>query len=226
MDLIVWARENPVLVIAALAIAVLVMVAMRMARVPDHDDDPHPSVPERPAVERTPPSRAPFARTAPVRIAPRPAPARTAAPQSATRTAPTGYVPLEVPELWEPPAGYLGEAGGPLFAPASRVASAPRVQPAPAAPMTSRAPVAVRPPLGATPRSFDDLRRGALAGRTFDSLQQFAVAAVVEAGHPVVLVARIFRVPSWKLENWVEAAFHAAPAPAHRPWRGTMPRAV
>ncbi|WP_243226746.1 hypothetical protein [Microbacterium sp. CIAB417] len=236
MDLIVWARENPVLVVTALAIAALIVVAMRMARVPDSVEEPHPAATERPAVERTMPTRPSFAPTRPATVA------TVASPVA--RTAPTGYVPLEVPELWEPPIGYLGDSGVASFAPAGPVhraapdptapprnparylaRSAPFVQPAPRVQAPPSAPLAPSAP-SRTPRCFDDLRRGALAGRTFESLQQFAVAAVVEAGYPVVLVARIFRVPTWKLESWVEAAFHAAPAPTRRPWRGTMPRAV
>ncbi|GAB3152430.1 hypothetical protein GCM10027058_20400 [Microbacterium neimengense] len=248
MDLIVWARENPVLVVTALAIAALIVVAMRMARVPESAEEPHPAATERPTVERAMPTRASFATTRPASFATtRPAPvaptvASVAPP--ATRPAPTGYVPLEVPELWEPPVGYLGNSGAPSFAPAGPVhraasdptaqtgyparypsRSAPFVQPAPRLQTPPSAPIAPSAPIR-LPRSFDDLRHGALAGRTFESLQQFAVAAVVEAGHPVVLVARIFRVPTWKLESWVEAAFHAVPAPTRRPWRGTMPRAV
>ncbi|GAA2582594.1 hypothetical protein [Microbacterium binotii] len=240
MDLIVWARENPVLVITAVAIAALIVVAMRMARVPDSAEEPHPAATERSPAERAMPTRPSFATTRPAPVAPT---AASVAP-SVTRPAPTGYVPLEVPELWEPPAGYLGDSGVASFAPAGPVhraapdptappanparypaRSAPFVQPAPRAQTPPSAPPAPSAP-SRTPRCFDDLRRGVLAGRSFESLQQFAVAAVVEAGHPVVLVARIFRVPTWKLESWVEAAFHAAPAPTRRPWRGTMPRAV
>lgn len=55
----------------------------------------------------------------------------------------------------------------------------------------------------AEPRTFADLRVGPLAGRTFATLPEFAVAAVVEGGHPVSVVAKIFRVPSWKLESWI-----------------------
>jgi len=56
------------------------------------------------------------------------------------------------------------------------------------------------------PRTFSDLREGILAGRDFDSLREFAVAAAAEAGHSVVTVARIFRLPVWKLERWVAEA--------------------
>lgn len=53
------------------------------------------------------------------------------------------------------------------------------------------------------PRTFADLRKGILAGRVFPSLREFAVASVVEAGHPVPAIARVFRVPVWRLEQWV-----------------------
>lgn len=238
MDLIVWARDNPVLVVTAVAIAALVVVALRMARVPDAAEEPHPTDAERPTIERTAPARTPSTRPAP---APAPRSAVVAPPfaHPASQPSPAGYVPLEVPELWEPPARYLGDAGAPSFLPAAPVraaAPAPSVQPGHpvryprrAAPFVQPAPRAQTPPSAPpapsrTPRSFDDLRRGVLAGRSFESLQQFAVAAVVEAGHPVVIVARIFRVPTWKLESWVEEAFQAVPAPTRRPWRGTMPR--
>ncbi|WP_367730814.1 helix-turn-helix domain-containing protein [Microbacterium sp. LMI1-1-1.1] len=68
------------------------------------------------------------------------------------------------------------------------------------------------------PRTFADLRKGKLAGRTFPSLQEFAVAAVVEAGHPVPPIARMFRVPVWRLEQWVAEARSPAEGPrADRP---------
>ena len=56
------------------------------------------------------------------------------------------------------------------------------------------------------PRTFSDLREGILAGREFGSLRAFAVAAVAEAGYSAVTVARIFRLPVWKLERWVAEA--------------------
>ncbi|MDY0830097.1 hypothetical protein SK224_13270 [Microbacterium sp. BG28] len=239
MDLIVWARDNPVLVVTAVAIAALIVVAIRMARVPDGADEPHPPVPKRPAAERAMPPRAPFARSMSAPAAPSAAVTGPPVPRAAPQASAAGYVPLEVPELWEPPVGYLGAAGSTSFADPPRPASSaqpgsPARYPARTAPFVQPAPRAQTPPPAPrgpsapnrTPRCFDDLRHGALAGRTFESLQQFAVAAVVEAGHPVVLVARIFRVPTWKLEIWVEAAFHPAPAATRRPWRGTMPGAV
>ncbi len=90
-------------------------------------------------------------------------------------TPPPGYVPLEVPELWEP------EAPAPAYPP--------------------------------VPRSFDELRRSpSLAGREFADLSQLAVAAVVEAGHDPVGIARLFRVPGWKLQQWLDAGARPAPA--------------
>lgn len=52
-------------------------------------------------------------------------------------------------------------------------------------------------------RTFTELREGVLADREFRSLREFAVAAVVEARHPVSVVARVFRLPSWRLERWI-----------------------
>lgn len=56
------------------------------------------------------------------------------------------------------------------------------------------------------PRTFSDLREGALAGREFASLREFAIAAVVEGRFSPVAVARVFRLPSWRLEQWVAEA--------------------
>lgn len=98
--------------------------------------------------------------------------------------APAGYVPLEMPDLWEPPS-----RGEPASVPPPR-----------AAPVAPVAPVV---PQGPVPRTFADLRAGALAGRTFATLPEFAVAAVAEGGHPVAVVASIFRVPLWRLETWI-----------------------
>ncbi|MFJ4037392.1 helix-turn-helix domain-containing protein [Microbacterium sp. NPDC090007] len=55
-------------------------------------------------------------------------------------------------------------------------------------------------------RTFADLRAGVLAGRDFRSLREFAVAAVTEADHPLPAVARVFRLPVWRLEQWVVEA--------------------
>lgn len=62
----------------------------------------------------------------------------------------------------------------------------------------------------AAPRTFSDLRTGALAGRDFRSLQEFAVASVVEGGYALADVARVFRIPSWRLEQWVRETGHTA----------------
>ncbi|MDF2664185.1 MAG: putative transcriptional regulator [Microbacterium sp.] len=68
--------------------------------------------------------------------------------------------------------------------------------------------VAPRSPERATPRTFSDLRTGALAGREFRSLQEFAVASIVEGGHALADVARVFRIPAWRLEQWVIETGH------------------
>ena len=69
--------------------------------------------------------------------------------------------------------------------------------------------VAPGSPAKAAPRTFSDLRTGALAGRDFRSLQEFAVASIVEGGHAVADVARVFRIPAWRLEQWVIETGHA-----------------
>lgn len=56
------------------------------------------------------------------------------------------------------------------------------------------------------PRTFSDLREGPLAGREFRSLREFAVASVVEGEHSITAVARVFRLPVWRLEQWVTEA--------------------
>jgi hypothetical protein len=73
-------------------------------------------------------------------------------------------------------------------------------------------------PVTAAPRTLNDLR-SALSGRDFDSMQQFAVAAVLDGGFALGAVARVFRVPAWRLESWLEDAQRAAerPASAARP---------
>ncbi|ONI66654.1 hypothetical protein CSIV_00865 [Microbacterium sp. CSI-V] len=50
------------------------------------------------------------------------------------------------------------------------------------------------------------MRTGPLEGRTFASLQQFAVAAVLEGGYSVPTIARLFRIAQWRLQQWVEEA--------------------
>ncbi|MCD2168890.1 MULTISPECIES: helix-turn-helix domain-containing protein [Microbacterium] len=60
------------------------------------------------------------------------------------------------------------------------------------------------------PRTFADLREGVLAGREFRSLREFAIAAVAEANHSPVAVARVFRLPVWRLEEWVREAGYVA----------------
>lgn len=66
--------------------------------------------------------------------------------------------------------------------------------------------VASGPAITRQPRTFSDLREGALAGREFASLREFAITAVVEGRFSAVDVARVFRLPSWRLEQWVAEA--------------------
>lgn len=61
-------------------------------------------------------------------------------------------------------------------------------------------------PSSGRPRSFADLRTGALEGRTFASLQEFAVAAVLEGGYSVSTIARLCRIQQWRLQKWVDEA--------------------
>ncbi|WP_300591083.1 hypothetical protein [Microbacterium sp.] len=77
----------------------------------------------------------------------------------------------------------------------------------PAAPSAAEQATAASPgPHRHHPRSFADLRVGPLANREFASLQEFAVAAVLEAGYPLRTVSALFRIPSWRLEVWVNEA--------------------
>ena len=160
---------------------------------------------------------------------------------------PVGYVPLEMPELWEPPAAQAPEPFAPAIAESVRVvpsewrdpsavrirvlptpgvthavprvapADAPRMAPVPA-PCVAPVPPQVAPRAVHTrpPRSLAELRDGALAGRSFESLQQLAVAAVLEAGYSPAAVGRLFRVPAWRVEEWIVAAQTAAPARPQR----------
>lgn len=147
---------------------------------------------------------------------------------------PPGYVPLEMPELWEPdaaPVPALAPAPQPRTpAPQPRTPAPQPRTPAPqAGPQQPPAPVHPHsdPPI---PRTLADLRTGALAGRTFDTAQELAVAAVLEVGHRPGVVARLFRVPVWRIEEWVAAAHakpaatkptaHATPPPPGRGWSG------
>lgn len=70
---------------------------------------------------------------------------------------------------------------------------------------------------GAGANSLADLRTGPLANREFASLQQFAVAAVLEAGYPIATIAKLFRLPSWRLQEWVEQAVSDAERGADGP---------
>lgn len=134
------------------------------------------------------------------------------------------YTPTE--KVWGgplPPAPWTVEGHGAAPAVAAPTSPAPssidRVQPSSAAShvhqraaahgMEGASRYVLIAPSAATPReprTFSDLREGVLAGREFRSLREFAVAAVTEAEHTLVAVARIFRVPVWKLEQWVAEA--------------------
>ncbi|MDX2377862.1 right-handed parallel beta-helix repeat-containing protein [Microbacterium sp. LRZ72] len=62
------------------------------------------------------------------------------------------------------------------------------------------------------PRSLTDLRTGPLADREFASMQDFAIAAVLEGGYPLRTVASLFRLSSWRLQESVERAVRAQEA--------------
>jgi transcriptional regulator with XRE-family HTH domain len=146
--------------------------------------------------------------TEPERRAPQPAaPVATVAPVGHGGAPPPGYVPLAMPDVWEPPtpAPAAGQDPAPVPTPVYAAAVTPVV----AAP----APALVGAP---APRTFADLRRGALADRTFETLAHFAVAAVSEAGHPTAVVAKIFRIPTWRLEGWLRDGLPPTPRAAVR----------
>lgn len=92
-----------------------------------------------------------------------------------------------------------GPSARPASVPVGSVSRGPAVRPTTLSAAGSRA-------APHRPRSFADLRTGALEGRTFASLQQFAVAAVLEGGYSVPTIARLFRIQQWRLQQWVEEA--------------------
>jgi len=127
-------------------------------------------------------------------------------------TVPPGYTVVPTPHAaaWaSPPGAPTPRTAGPLpqAAPSDgrRPVAAHAVNPGTTQVFVGAEPAGARGPRP-LPRTFADLRTGPLAGRTFTSLRQFAVASVIEAGHPVTAVARVFRVPSWRLEAWVAEA--------------------
>lgn len=115
----------------------------------------------------------------------------------------------------EPPRSSAPEAtpSAPSPAPPARRAAPPTpssAPPAAAAPASQRPAPSQHPlparPAGAVPRSQADLRVGPLAGRTFETPQQFAVAAVLEGGYDIETVARLFRLQPWRLSQLVNDA--------------------
>ncbi len=150
--------------------------------------------------------------SAPAIEAPRPAaPAPTAATER-TWGAPLPPSPWSTEMRASPPPGNVGgrEAPtetGPVAGAASRASAAARVHRRAAEQgMNGTSRYVLVAPGAGTPkelRTFADLREGVLAGRDFRSLREFAVAAVTEADHPLPAVARVFRLPVWRLEQWV-----------------------
>ncbi|MBB2975494.1 hypothetical protein FHX49_001060 [Microbacterium endophyticum] len=70
------------------------------------------------------------------------------------------------------------------------------------------------------PRSLAELRNRELGGREFANMQQFAIAAVLEAGYPIGTVASLFRVPAWRLQEWITQGASEPDAPARPMPRG------
>lgn len=98
--------------------------------------------------------------------------------------------------------GRGGRGPGSWSVPTARGASR---SPHPASTGAGRVPTPSRPATQ-RPRSFADLRTGALEGRTFASLQEFAVAAVLKGGYSESTIARLFRIQHWRLQQWVHEA--------------------
>ncbi|MGC0368353.1 helix-turn-helix domain-containing protein [Microbacterium sp. SLBN-111] len=155
-------------------------------------------------------------------------PVAVSAPVPAVERFPaTGFSPhiASGTEVLPPAPWQTAHAGHPAAPPAAPADSAPPVAPPHAPSVAPRvhqraaergmqnasAYVFVAPGAGSAtvPRTFADLRTGPLAGRNFRSLQEFAVASVVEGNHSIADVARVFRVPVWRLEQWVRETGHA-----------------
>lgn len=172
-------------------------------------------------------ARPAMAPAAPVGGAAEPFPPSPAPMPAVERFPATGFSPHIAPgtEVLPPAPWQTAHAGHPAAPPAAPADSAAPVPPphAPsAAPrvhqraaergmQNASAYVFVAPGAGSVtvPRTFADLRTGPLAGRNFRSLQEFAVASVVEGNHSIADVARVFRVPVWRLEQWVRETGHA-----------------
>ncbi|GAA2964160.1 right-handed parallel beta-helix repeat-containing protein [Microbacterium schleiferi] len=126
-------------------------------------------------------------------------PDATTGPEPAPRPQPEPTMPVGPPAM-APANPYIVRVGPTSDAPvtqegATSEATIPPIHP-------TAAPVQRVP----RPRSFADLRVGPLANREFASLQEFAVAAVLDAGYPLRTVSTLFRIPSWKLQVWVNEA--------------------
>ncbi|WP_256335349.1 hypothetical protein [Microbacterium sp. 77mftsu3.1] len=143
--------------------------------------------------------------------------ARASAPPPAPE--PWPYAPY-APTAQQPPAP---EPPAPRAPAPGYVISAPYEGAPAASPERTGRPVAPgQPPVL---RSFRDLRTGPLERREFSSMKDFAVAAVLEAGHAEADVARLFRFAPWQLRAWVDEARGASfgPGRGHGPGRGQDP---
>lgn len=151
-------------------------------------------------------------------------------PGTTTRTGP---VTQQIPPATQQPAASAPTPPQPTVVPSQHVApqhSPPvtgavmqttPVQPQAAGARPATAPVRQR----RWPRSLQELRGGPFEGREFETAQELAVAAVLELGHPIPAIARLFRVPAYRLEEWIRAAQPPQPPqPPRVPHLGTAGR--
>ncbi len=161
-------------------------------------------VPTVAAVPRTPPDTPPVERLPVTGVSPHIAPGTQVLPPAPWQTTSAGAAQHTAPPP-VPPDAHVPPTHVPSVAPRVHQRAAERGM------QEASAYVFVAPGVGsgAVPRTFADLRVGPLAGRNFRSLQEFAVASVVEGNHAIPDVARVFRVPPWRLEQWVRESGHA-----------------
>lgn len=128
-------------------------------------------------------------------------------------TPPPGYVPLEIPELWEPEP----HAPTPQHASWQQHVPTPAPQPTFVQPQPAHnlpQPVQAAPPRGRrAPRTIQELRADSFATKPYANMRELAVGAVLEGGYDSVGIARLFRFPHPKLLEWVAQAVRAGSAP-------------
>ncbi|WP_460772570.1 hypothetical protein [Microbacterium sp. GXF7504] len=125
------------------------------------------------------------------------------------------HPPAQV-QAYPAPQPQYAPAQQPQYAPAQQHPQAPAQQFPGARPATGAIPRPRR-----IPRSMQELRSGPFEGREFETPQELAVAAVLELGYPAPAIARLFRVPSYRVEEWIRTA--QAPRP-RVPRQGTAGR--